>query len=255
MKIYFENYVEDATLVPSSAALNQDISRLKEPRLSSTFEFTGDADETITISFSIPRTIGAVIIDRGNMSETAVVVLEGNTSDVWTSPAFSTNLTRTDTMHYADVDEAYQYWRLVFNDVGTGGIRVGYLYIGGEYLRLPGYDPNVSFQYNTTSERSFSVSGQVFGNRGYEYLELPITFPDIPESQRLIPGLDEPCAGRQEMLYWWRIVENVQPFWIIPVVARIDEFPPFFAVLDGGITFTHTKDLWYTCDLEFRQVF
>jgi hypothetical protein len=78
--------------------------------------------------------IQAAILWNHNLSETATVTLEGHTSDVWTSPAFSQAMTVYGRMAVAFLSTAknYPWWRITVVDVGNpdGFFSVGRVYLG-----------------------------------------------------------------------------------------------------------------------------
>jgi len=244
MRIYSSNHINEATLTASSSDINQDLERVKIAHLAQTFRFDGN-DEWIKINLGESMDIKSFIVDRGNLTSTATVTLQANTTDSWTAPEYSQVLTETDSMYYTDLDETYQWWRLVIEDSSIVKISIGYIVIGDEYIQMPGIDPEVDLQYNTTSQRSISVSGQVFGNRGYRYLETTFSFPQFDNETR------------KKLLAMWEDIENLTPVWVMLWANNLNDFEPIFAVIeDNSISFKKVEwGSYYSCDITVRQVF
>ena len=230
MRLYFSNYIQSNTvLTPSSSAANQDVDILKQPHLTSTFDF-GSNTANLIIDFLEDKNIGSCVIDIGELTGLGTYTLEGNSSDVWTSPAFSTSLIVTETMLYADVDdEEYRYWRIVFSD--SVDIKIGWVQLGAGYLQMPGVSLTTTLSYKSTSSRSLSISGQVYGDLGYQYLETSFDFVNIGETETMFAD-GTLVAGRVEMLNMWKEVEGVKPIWCILWEKNISLYPPVFCVLN-----------------------
>jgi hypothetical protein len=230
MRIYYSNLIQTATLIPSSSDVNQDVERLKQPHLASIFRFGGD-DENLVIDLQSAQNIKSFIVDIGNMTGQGTYTLEANTTDEWTSPIYSSSLLTTDTMFYLDLDETYRYWRLKITDVGVGKLEIGYVQIGGEYLQMPGISLDTTLSFTTTSQQTLSISGQVYGDEGYQFLQTTFNFPNISETAGIGPA-GVAVAGRQEILQMWEDVENINPVWVVLWEKNIDDYAPVFCVFN-----------------------
>ncbi len=228
MQIFYNNYITDTSLTASSASEGYDVDNLKVSQLKKDFNFTGN-NESVIMSFSNATEIKTFIVDMGNMSSTATITLEGNATNVWTSPSYSQVLSKTDTAAYLLLDETYQYWRITMDDSTVTTITIGYLFIGGDYLQMPQIDPTVELFYNTTSSTTISISGQVYGDRGYEFMDTTFNFPEITEDATTIQGID--VATRKEVLTFFNTVHNNKPFWVFLFSNDLDEHPPLFCIL------------------------
>jgi len=175
--------------------------------------------------------IKSFLVDIGNMSDSGTYKLYGNTTSSFTSPAFSTDLTVTDTCLFADLDETYQYWQLSLTDSSITKIQIGYLQMGDAYLQMPGIKPTATLSYKTTSSRSMSISGQVYGDIGYNYLETSFNFPFLDDSRTLGPN-GWYVDGRVELKSMWEQVQNMTPVWILLWANDLDLHPPVFSVFN-----------------------
>jgi hypothetical protein len=104
-----------------------------------------------------------------SISPNAVVKLQGNHTNVWTSPAFEQTLTYDDRiLHLIGDDgiatEALRYWRVYFVDQNPKGyIEVGAFYLGGVYQTDRGA-PQFPFRTDPIdrTETLYSEGGQTF---------------------------------------------------------------------------------------------
>ena len=227
MKIIYDNWIDDATLTASSTAEGYDVNNLKVPQLLNNFIFDGN-NESVTMDFTTAVELKTFIIDIGNMSSTATITLEGNATDVWTSPSYSQAMTKTETAAYLLLDEEYRWWRLTLDDSTVVDIEVGYIHAGGAALQMPSIDPQVELFYSNTSSATISISGQVYGNTGYNFLETSFNFSQITEGSATTLGV--PVATRQEFVDFFNTVNNTQPFWVFLWSNNLDEFPPQFCI-------------------------
>jgi hypothetical protein len=252
MRIYHNNLITSATLTPSSAAPSQDINSLKIPNLAQTFNF-GASDVSLIIDLGLVVNIKSFIIDIGNMTGSGTYLLEGNSTDSWTSPTYSQTLNITDTALYLDLNQTFRYFRLKITD--SESIKIGYVMIGGSYLQFPSINPEAILNYNTTSVNSTSVSGQIYGDEGYEYLDTEFSFPQIGDVAGPGPG-GVTVAGRQEIKAMWNSVQNINPVWVFLWSNNLEEHPPVFSILNkSNMSFKKLKyGNFFSTTISIREV-
>lgn len=104
-----------------------------------TWRTDGYTTATLTIDLGSAQTPTAALLQRHNLTPSATVKLQGNSSNVWTSPAFDyTFATITDALiYYFTAAETYQYWRWDFSDATNpdGYIEIALMFLGS-YLQL-----------------------------------------------------------------------------------------------------------------------
>lgn len=98
---------------------------------------TGDSSESIIINLGSAQDIYAFIIQDHNITSGATVKLQANTSDSWTTPAYSNTFTTISDPLFLYLDQEYQYWRVLVEDASNpdGYIEIGNLFLGS-YLEL-----------------------------------------------------------------------------------------------------------------------
>jgi len=132
------------------------------------------SEESITWDLGLDSNPTAFcLIDARNtpisISPTAVVTLQGNHTNVWTSPAYEAVLTYDDRiLHLIDDDGlasvGLRYWRVKFVDQNPKGyIQVGAFYLGGDYQTVRGA-PQFPFrtEHVDRTETVYSEGGQTF---------------------------------------------------------------------------------------------
>ena len=253
MRIYGNNIISDTTLTASSSKAGYDVDNLKVGQLGKRFSFDGNGG-TILIGLIVSTNIKHCLIDVGNMSSSATVTLEGNTTNVWTSPPYTKTLAYTESSFYADINETYQFWRLVVEDTTKTSVEFGYISIGGSYTQMPIIDYNAEIFYTTTATNSMSIGGQVYGDDGYEYLETTFSFPQIEESSTAFNGVT--VATRKEIKDLYLSLKNITPIWVMLWANNLDEYAPVFCIFNQDkISFKKTDyTKVYSTELSLREV-
>lgn len=253
MRIYYKNLLDIDYMTASSTKVNCPLSNLLVPQLARYFSFDGNSGN-IVIDFGEDTNIKACIIDVQDTTSSATITLEANDTNVWTAPTYSEELVKTDTNFKLDLDEEYRYWRLVCSDSTITDLKIGYFYLGDAYIQLPTINPEVDLYYKTTSFANINLSGQVYGDEGYKYMETTFVFPQIGETTQTIAGVS--VISRAELLDFWNTVENINPFWVELWANRLDEHPPVFCILNQ--TQLNMKKLsygkYYSFELNLREV-
>ena len=253
MRIYGDNIISDTTLTASSVKAGYDVDNLKIAQLGKRFSFDGNSG-TILIGLIVSTNIKHCIIDIGNMSSSATVTLEGNSTNVWTSPPYTKSLTYTESSFYADINETYQFWRLSIEDTTKTSVELGYISIGGAYTQMPMIDYKAEIFYKTTAQNSISIGGQIYGDDGYEYLETTFKFPQIEEASTTFNGVT--VANRKEIKALYLELKNITPFWVMLWAENLDEYAPVFCIFNQNkISFMKTDyTKVYSTKLSLREV-
>jgi hypothetical protein len=161
------NAVLGYTTLPKTGALNY---RADELRIHS-FEF-------IKWDFGISTNPGAfVLIGKRNspisISPSAIIKLQGNSTDVWTAPEYEKTITYDDEImaEFSEENElhtqALRYWRLYIDDKSNpnGFVEIGALFLGKYFEPTRGA---IQFPFNGSyidrSNVAFSEGGQTFSD-------------------------------------------------------------------------------------------
>lgn len=250
MHFYTDNKLEQSTPTPSSVLIGQKISSLFTRQLADKFILATN-QENIVFTFPNPEKMSYFILENSKIEGT--VTLQANTTNEWTTPAFSEEMNRTEKAYvlFLSNEIEYQYYRLVFDVINR--VEVGYIYGGNHRIKLPPMDLISTSTYSTTDISSLSISGQVFGDRGYDFYSQPFRFLNIAEYSEVIRG--QAVASRKELIDFWHNHRNSKPFYVV-----IDEsmvmYPPYFVIINSNsIEFTRTKSGRYDVTIPLREVF
>lgn len=251
MIITGKNYIESATLASSSGKLGQDVDNLKIPQLSKNFVMT--ASGVVDIS-NIDQFIQCIIIDKGTCESVSAVITWADSS------TSSINLSSSSTCFYhlfSSTPLKMSSLSLTFVGETVGVIlqdpSVGYIFIG-DYLQLPAINQNSVLYYQTTTQKTSSISGQQYTDAGYQVVATTFDFPRVPDSTESYLGVV--VAGRKQILATWRETE-LQYEWLFPWEQSLADVPPIFGSVEGdGLSFDRVSGegkYWHMA-LSFREV-
>lgn len=158
------------------------------------------------------------------ISPTATIKLQGNHTNVWTSPAYETTLTYDDRIiHIIDdaglAGEQLRYWRVYFVDQNPKGyVQVGAFYLGGLYQTTRGA-PQFPFKTDPVdrTETLYSEGGQ--------------TFSEI-----------KPKTDRFTVDWFALTVDEKESFELI--FEQFGKGVPFFVSIDTGVAFSSSQQYY-----------
>ena len=159
MRILSRNLLRTAQLTVSSQNVNFPVDNVFSQRRIRPFRFVGNQDQFITITQSGGVSFDSLIIDGHNLSSTATVTLQGNSTDTWASPDFTENLTIGNVItRLFDTQQSHNFVRILFNDSTLENISIGTIFLANSYT----FDisPNWNLQNNVIGRvqyRTFSA--------------------------------------------------------------------------------------------------
>ncbi len=115
MIILYDSIVETATITSSSEESGYEWEdALLDIRLPRVGRFTGDTSEWLKFAFTNLKKINYLAILGHNLNNGAAITLEGNNTDVWTSPSYSETIYTSNAANYYN---SYIVGSQVFQDV------------------------------------------------------------------------------------------------------------------------------------------
>ncbi len=147
---------------------------------------TGDTSEWIKFDMGSAKKITMVAIFGHNLTSGATVTVEANSSDSWTTPAYTATITWNERVLVKFLDQTYRWWRITFADAANPD---GYIEIGricaGEYVEP---DVNVTEEVSKRvvdpSTRRESEGRQVYTVEKNEYRVYGVRFTGISRTQQ-----------------------------------------------------------------------
>ena len=249
MRIIYDNLVEDATITSYSEHPQMTWEdALLDTRLSRLGRTIGVDDEWIKFSFTSAVSASYCLIYNHNITASATVTIQGNATDVWTSPSLEETLT-IDDVCYADWTSAsYQYWRLYIDDPTNTDeyIQLSKVVLGPS-LQMPSFSNVFECPRLTNSSATKSPSGQLYGDKRITY-DAPagFTFDNVSEANRLLINA------------WFNEIHNVKPFSLIVWENDLDiQLPVWVNCINEKINWQKNKGqgVRWNMELGFEECF
>ncbi|MBA7541147.1 hypothetical protein ES705_33454 [subsurface metagenome] len=157
-----------------------------------------------------------------NLSADALVKVQGNDWNSWNNPPFEQTLVwNADVVLKNFAEKEYAFWRFLIDNPNNvdGYIKLGLAYLG-TYLTMPYIEPEVEMPRRTTSVKTRSGSGQVYGRKNYRYYSFTVNYPPFIDSNER-DAIDQMFAQ----------VLNVDPLFVLLWENSLDVFPPLYCTI------------------------
>jgi hypothetical protein len=249
MQILYENKVRSLTLAYSTQTYLYEAENVVTTNTLQGWRSTTDGASYLLFDAGSGNTITADCIGfkNHNLNSDAVIKIQGNATDVWTSPSVDVTLTWRDaqTIFETFTGGAYRYWRFYVDNSasGTDGyIEIGTLYIGS-VLDMPSMTPTISMDWNNNSLVEFSTSNNAFGDIRKAWLEYTIEFPTIINTKR------------KELIAALNLVQNVTPLFIAIFDDDKDFEEPFYGTITStNLSFKKDRGRLFQSSFSWREV-
>ena len=245
MKLAYINGIDNLTLTASSEASGFDVENVQQEHLSKRWRATGDTSEDVVIAATALNPDVAFLAGH-NLSDSAVVKIQGNDTDSWGAPAVDITMSKSDGVYYALTGfSSRDFWRFLITDPTNpdGFIEVGRMWAGAAvFVR----GPSISFSDDLidTSVTDISLSGQPYGDKRYSFRALQTTYPLWTDTEKAAMEL------------YSKTVKKSVPHFVIYNDAVIATLGPVYVILTSDVSFNHIKKVVkWTSSLNHREVF
>lgn len=180
---------KDATITANSQLTNYPVSNLVHPFITRVFRTGATTTAEVVFDNLAAVSVDSIAIANHNITSSATTIkLQGNATDVWTSPSVDETLTWDEDIIYKTfTSSSYRYWRIQVVDSTNPD---GYIEIGRSWIGLsftpPGIGPTVTAEYFDESVKSQSIGGQTYGDKRFFRYAFVTNFPAITQSDRAL---------------------------------------------------------------------
>jgi hypothetical protein len=168
------------------------VENIQDYQLTKKYWATGDSDEWVKIDAGVGLTITATMayIAGHNISSGATVIkIQGNATDVWTSPTVDQSFTyAAGVMWKAFSTQSLRFWRYQFADASNPDtvIKIGRLGLGTYFDLTNWAQSEFTRRIVDTSTVEKSVTGQDYGDERLTFFEYDFTFPYLTDAERIL---------------------------------------------------------------------
>lgn len=223
MRIIYDNTIKNSSIEASSENTYFKFdTALTDSRLSRIGKTLDIDNQWLKFSYDAPVPISYVVVGGHNISDTATVRIEGNTTDDFTSPAFSQTLTVKPTICENTGTQTYQYYRLFIDDPENAD---NYIYLSkvflAQYMQMPPMELGQSIVFKTNSNTAVSTSGQRYVHKSIKFKEVEIRLAKTDQ------------AKKEEYDLFFSIID-LDPFYLLVWENDLDVEPPLYCALDDS---------------------
>jgi hypothetical protein len=245
MKLLTTNYLDDATLTTSTENPQYTVDNVQDPHLSTKFRFTSKTSQYIVVDLASATECDSVAILGHNLTATATLKIQANSSDSWASPPVDETITASvDEIAHFFTAATYRYWRFTFTDTSNTNsyIELGRLFLSKSTTVSKSFTNKFQENNVNTSKQYYSTSGQIYGVKGITYRVYQLDFRLWTTSMiNTIKQIKEDTSG------------------ITPIVAVLDEsdmtsLKPLYCIIENDINGTHVWNYNYSTQMTLREV-
>lgn len=216
MIIAYKNAVYDYTITATTELPNQPATNLQDNRLSRKWHSAIGGTNYLTLSDSFA--LDCVIVKDHNIALTDTVTLEGAADNTFASLTTEEEIEVIAGGFALFIDAATKYWRLKIESADS-------VYIGGLYMgtstELPDYELTYNVVYNTADVERLSDSGQLYGDKMYNYRVGAFIFPWVVREVDDVVLLD-----------LWETHTTIRPFYVVQFPDKISHYPVWYCKLE-----------------------
>jgi hypothetical protein len=229
--LLWENKVDEASLLTASTEVsNFPVDNIQNTVRQETWRTEDITSENVVIDMGTGVTLlpQSFCLSYHNLTSSAVVKLQANATDVWTSPSVNQTVStswvfNTDTAFVLDLglSVAYRYWRVVIEDTNNTDdyLEIGRIYLG-DFLEIDkGASESFSEDDKDTSNTDITISGAAYSDEGYTSRIYDIFFPWWESAKKL------------EIQTALRTVKSVTPVFMIIDINNTDKIPIIYGIL------------------------
>ena len=242
-----DNLIDQGTLTVYSEDLNYPRNALRDYHLSNAFRSTGlSTDEWIKIELDDSSSADIAALVGHNLSTGATIKIQGNTADTWDAPTVDESMDYSTGPIWKQFTGAKKkYWRFTISDTDNSDtyIEVGRAIITNKTDLTNTYSNTYTEAFQNTGRVRYSITGQPFGVRGYEYRTLSLN----------VPYMD--TDDKENMRDMFADVQQYEPILCIPDTANDNDVKPIYCVLEEPFTANHIFKHQYQGPVTLREVF
>lgn len=250
MRVSYENKIDELTSTAITALTENalfPIENIQDQRLSNQYKTDSASIQSVIFDMGGATAISVAAILGHDLVSGQSVLIQGNASNSWGSPSFSTALTVTGStetiLNFFGGTASYQYWRFYFTSV-TSTLSIGRLWLG-EYITI---DPSSLLEFTITKKRNDTViygrNRQKFSLAGCDTWRMfELTFPDSDYSMvKKIEDMFDSVGNYKSVI-----------FCNFDTIRNYNIVEPCYCSINGPMSFRHSERMRFAYDLILEE--
>ena len=179
----YDNLLDGASITPSSQVGGFGIDNITHKWTSRSWRSasgSGTLVEYFVVNLGSAKSVDFFFVPWHNLSSNAVVKLQANSSNSWTSPPVDITLSVAESLFYSwSTPVSYQYWRLHLTDSTplTTYLEIGsWTFLGTKFQPTRNFSNSYSVTYNDLSTINRSRGGQLSSMLAPKYKSMRLSF-------------------------------------------------------------------------------
>jgi len=248
MRILYDNEVYAGhTLTANSETIGYPVTNLENHIVAKRWRATGDTSEWVKWDAGAGNTITVTdcALIGHNFTSDCTVKIQGNATDVWTSPSVNETITfNAGVMYKQFAGGSYQYWRVSIVDASNPDtyVQVGVIFIGEDLDLGDIIYREYSMQYDDTSIQAFTQTGQLYGDQGIIREIYNFQFPYINTEKSSID-------------MWFKTVRKFRSWFLLTFPADLTNHPIKYVVFTENLDWNHILGSKWNMSMSCMEVF
>jgi hypothetical protein len=187
VKFLQTNLIDSASLTGSTEESAYPAANVQDSILASVWRTTGVTSENLVINLGTAQSADIVFLGNHNLTSSATITLQANSSDSWGAPPFSESLTwESGVINKAFTSASYQYWRILIADATNtdGYLKLGGVGLGAAYAP-PGIGTTYQVENRSTARKYTTETGQNYGSDGVFLRQVNVQIPYVTQAERV----------------------------------------------------------------------
>ena len=240
MHIFYNYKSDNVGQTVSSVLAPYSVGALKTDFLSDIFKFDGDSGY-IRMDMGATYAVDSIGI-ASNVTSAGTIIVKGTSDSSYATYGKEVTLTdivTSDIIYQTFKEMNYRYYEVSFSDSSLVNIEIGRFALG-ESIKVNDMRPQPLMTFSTTDINYTSNSGQSYGVRGYIFITVEASWPELsPEEKDLLFAFNN-------------TVQKYKPFFIdFPCLEQV----PLYCTLDKGFSFTYLYVDMFTGAFTVTQTF
>ena len=206
---------------------------------------TGLSNEWVKFDMGSAVNVDSFILAAHNFTGAATVKIQANATDAWGAPSIDQTVTVADLMYYIwGSTQTYRWWRILITDAGNtdGYVEFGLSFIGEYYQTTHNIQADFSIDEIDDSVVSFSISGQVYGDKQVLYRIWNFNYPYLTDAEKLaLEAMFDTVRTHTPLFFTYD-----------PGAVTLEIF---YGVINDDLSFNHIFNYQWNLAIPLREVF
>jgi hypothetical protein len=245
MRVTYPNYIDNlisSNIIASSALTDFPAVNVTDQRLSTLWKTDASTTQSIVFDLGSALPVTTIAVLGHNLTSSTTINVYANTSNSWSSPAYSTTLTwNSDIILKFIPSKSYQYWKIEF--IGQGNLEIGRIWLSNYLTINPSSLLDFTVELKNSDVNLYDKDRYKISEAGIVWRAIKLKFP--PTDNTMLTNL----------LDWFDMVGLYKSF-IFCNFDTIRGYPlvePLYCSIVSDVGFTHSESMKFSYELSLEE--